>query len=211
MNTPQESQTNLSLLLRLRNNDHDPHAWQDFVERYGRRIYEWCLNRRLQPADAEDVTQNVLVKLAKQLGSFDYQARLTFRGWLRRITENAVTDFFRECKRREFALEGNRYSSLLDDAAAPVDLATRISNEFDLEVFEIAKLNVRSRIEARRWEAWELTAVHQWEGADVAEKLEMRLPTVYSSRYQVQNMIAAEVQKLNTTTEDLFNVGSSET
>ena len=108
-------------------------------------------------------------------------------------------------------MEGNRFSSLLDDAAAPLDLATRISNEFDLEVFEIAKLKVRSRIEARRWEAWELTAVHQWEGADVAEKLKMRLPTVYSSRYQVQNMIAAEVQKLNTTTEDLFNVGSRET
>lgn len=100
MNDSQESQTNVSFLLRIKDNADDPTAWREFVQRYGARIYDWCVNRRLQSADAEDVTQNVLVKLARNLNSFEYEQKLTFRDWLRRVTENAVTDFFRKCKSR---------------------------------------------------------------------------------------------------------------
>ena len=36
------------------------------------------------------------MKLARRLGEFEYDERQTFRGWLHRITENAVIDFLRE-------------------------------------------------------------------------------------------------------------------
>ena len=78
------SSTNVSLLLRIRHDERDESAWRDFVEIYGYRIYHWCLNRKLQPNDAEDVTQDVLVKLARKLGSFDYDQSQSFRGWLAR-------------------------------------------------------------------------------------------------------------------------------
>ena len=114
-------ETSVSLLRRIRRNESDPHAWNEFVDRYGRRIYEWCLHRKLQPADAEDVTQNVLAKLAVRLGTFDYDASLTFRGWLRRITENSLVDFFRERQIRG----GRKCESIdnLNDAPARADLS----------------------------------------------------------------------------------------
>ena len=61
------SATDVSLLLRLRQNPTDQAAWGNFVDRYGRRIYLWCRHWQLQEADAEDVTQNVLLKLAEQM------------------------------------------------------------------------------------------------------------------------------------------------
>ncbi len=197
MPDPISSATSVSLLARIGQNDRDPTAWREFVDRYGRRIYEWCLNRKLQPADAEDVTQEVLVKLAKRLGAFEYDEKLTFRGWLRRITENAVTDYFRQLR----SAEGRQRHvddglAALEEAEARADLAERLSDAYDMELLDLAKANVRGRVETRRWLAWEWMAVEQRNGEEVAEELEMKLPTVYSSRYQVQKMIADEVRRL---------------
>lgn len=202
------SQTHVSLLLRIRENDRDPEAWNAFVNRYGRRIYEWCLNRKLQPADAEDVTQNVLIKLSRQMGSFEYQSNLTFRGWLRRITENAITDFFRELRAEKRASEIQAELDQLDSAVAQADLTTRLCDEFDLEILDIAKQRVKQRIEPQRWKAWEQISIEQKSGQEVADELGMLVPTVYSSRYQVQKMIAAEVEKLQECSEQIFRLNS---
>ncbi|MCA9063794.1 MAG: sigma-70 family RNA polymerase sigma factor [Planctomycetaceae bacterium] len=186
--------TSVSLLHRIRCDASDPHAWDEFVNRYGRRIFEWCLNRRLQPADAEDVTQNVLLKLANRLGSFEYDPQMTFRGWLRRTTENAVIDFFRERKSRGEDLK--QCITLLDDAAARADLTEQLESAFDLELFEEAKCRVRRRVDSRRWLAWEMIAVRNESGEHVAAELSMKLPSVYSSRYQIQKLIAEEVRQM---------------
>jgi len=44
-----------------------------FVEHYGSKIYEWCRRWNLQEADAQDVTQNVLLKLAEKMRDFEYE------------------------------------------------------------------------------------------------------------------------------------------
>lgn len=59
-----------------------------------RTAYKWCGHR----ADAEDVAQDVCVKLASVLRSFD--GRSAFSSWLYRITLNAVRDLQRSRGRR---------------------------------------------------------------------------------------------------------------
>ena len=52
--------TRVTLLARLRQDPTDQAAWDRFVEQYGRHIYRWCRQWKLQDADAEDVTQDIL-------------------------------------------------------------------------------------------------------------------------------------------------------
>jgi len=59
--------TRLTLLDLLRQDPSDQAGWDEFVERYGRHIYRWCRQWKLQDADAKDVTQNILVKLTQKL------------------------------------------------------------------------------------------------------------------------------------------------
>jgi RNA polymerase sigma-70 factor (ECF subfamily) len=119
---------------------------------------------------------------------------MTFRGWLRRITENALLDFFRDRHRRQtIQSEELAVLELTEDRK---DLAARLEEAFDLELFELAIARVRSRIDSRRWSAWHMTAVDGISGEDVAERLTMKIATVYSARYQVQKMISAEIQAL---------------
>ncbi len=93
MNPSSGSQTSPTLLGRLRQEPIDQAAWSELVERYGRRIFSWCRQGGLQEADAEDVTQMVLVRLAERMRTFSYDPAKSFRGWLRTLTRHAWSDF----------------------------------------------------------------------------------------------------------------------
>ena len=190
------SVTSLSLLAQLRDDHASSGAWRRFVDRYGRRIYEWCAHRGLQPADAEDVTQEVLVKLARRLGEFEYDPSQTFRGWLRRVTENTIIDFLRARRQKQDTPTSDDCLQILANTEDRQDLTDRLEEAFDLELLDLAIARVRGRVEDRRWRAWEMTAVKRCSGDEVAAALQMPVPTVYSSRYQVQKLISAEVQQL---------------
>lgn len=194
------SRTHVSLLQRIREDDRNQQAWREFVDRYGKQIFEWCVGRGLQNCDAEDVTQEVLVKLSKKLGSFQYDPDATFRGWLRRITENAILDFVRERSRHLQGKIDIDVQQVLGSVEARSELVERLEGAFDLELFDLAKSRVRSRVELRRWKAWELTAIHLCDGVSVSKQLNMKLPTVYSSRYQVQKLITEELARLESET-----------
>ena len=89
MNSAADCATSASLLLRLRNAPRDQAAWREFVRRYGSLIYGWCRSWSLQEADAQDVTQIVLLKLADKMQAFRYDPALSFRGWLRTVAHHA--------------------------------------------------------------------------------------------------------------------------
>jgi RNA polymerase sigma factor (sigma-70 family) len=186
--------TSMSLLAQIRVEDRDPNAWRMFVNRYGSRIYEWCLSRQLQAADAEDVTQQVLLKLTWRLGEFDNDRTQTFRGWLRRVTENAIIDFLRDRQHREKDAAGAW--RLLELAEARRDLVARLEGAFDLELLDLARRRVQSRVEKQRWQAWEMMSIDQRSAEEVSQQLGMKIPSVYSNRYQVQKLIAAEIEQL---------------
>src|SRR5947209_1499948 len=109
------SATSLTLLGRLRLNPGDQEAWGAFVDRYGRKVYAWCRRWGLQEADSQDVTQNVLLELSRQMREFEYKASGSFRGWLKTIAYRAWCDFLTA---RQRAAAGTA-DSVLETLAAP--------------------------------------------------------------------------------------------
>src|SRR5262245_54432863 len=89
-----DSETSVTLLARLRQVPADQAAWARFTERYGRKVYAWCRQWNLQEADAEDVTQTVLIKLADKMRTFEYDPARSFRAWLKTVARNAWSDFW---------------------------------------------------------------------------------------------------------------------
>jgi DNA-directed RNA polymerase specialized sigma24 family protein len=71
-------------------------SWRVLVESYTPLVYQMVRKSGLQPTDAADVTQNVLLELTKSLGEFNRQNRGSFRKWLKIVTTNKVKDFFRK-------------------------------------------------------------------------------------------------------------------
>src|SRR5262245_21503678 len=88
-----DSGTRLTLLGLLRRDPGNQEAWGEFVAHYGPKIYHWCLRWGLQEADAQDVTQDVLLRLAQKMRHFTYDPSRSFRAWLRTLAHHAWSDF----------------------------------------------------------------------------------------------------------------------
>ena len=190
------AQTRISLLSRLRRNPNDKSAWDEFVGRYGPQIHAWCGRWGLQEADALDVTQAVLMKLAVKLRHFAYDPARSFRGWLKTLTRHAWSDFVAD-RQRGIPASGDDSTLLaLDTVEARDDLEKRLEDAFDLELLQIASARVRERVEPQTWEAFQITALEGVSGADAAQRLGMAVATVYKAKSNVQKMLQEEVALL---------------
>jgi RNA polymerase sigma factor (sigma-70 family) len=196
MAQPSAFQTRLSLLNRLRQDGpEDASAWEEFVGHYGPRIGAWCRHWGLQTADAEDVTQTVLLKLAIKMRTFVYQPGGSFRAWLKTLARHAWSDFVAERQRTGGDMTVNR-EEVLETLAACDDLETRLAEAFDLEVLEVATNRVRERVEPRTWEAFRLTALEGLSGAEAGTQLGMPVASVFKAKSNVQKKLQDEIRQL---------------
>lgn len=195
MDRTSESQTSATLLARLRRMPADQAAWGEFTERYGRKIYGWCRQWNLQEADAEDVTQTVLVKLAEKMQTFIYDPSRSFRAWLKTVTRNAWNDFW-DSRGHDLAAGGSQAVQLFHTVEAREDLVQRLELEFDREVLEEAVNRVRQRVTPRTWQAYEMTALEGRSGAEAAQALDMKVATVFVAKSKVIKLLKEERRKL---------------
>jgi RNA polymerase sigma factor (sigma-70 family) len=191
----QAEDTSATLLAKLRVQPNDPAVWQDFVGRYRPSLYKFCLGCGLQPADAEDVTQAVLLKLVQHLPQFQYDPGQRFRGWLQTVARRILCDYCEE-KRRALGSGNPHVLHLLDQVEAREGLVQQLEAEFDRELLDLACRRVRARAPARQWEAFRLTVLEGRSGAEAAAELKMLVATVYTSRSKVQKLVSAEILRL---------------
>jgi RNA polymerase sigma-70 factor (ECF subfamily) len=188
--------THRTLLGRLRQDPTDQAAWDEFVERYGRHIYRWCRQWRLQDADAEDVTQDILLKLAQKLRTFVYDPARSFRGWLKTVAHHAWRDFVDGRRPAPAATGDSHVSELIQSLEAREDLVRKLEEAFDHELLEAAKVQVRLRVAPHTWEAFRLVALEGLPVAEVAERVHMQVAMVYVAKSKVQKMLQEEIAKL---------------
>ncbi len=187
------SRTNASLLGRVCQGARDQEAWADFVDRYAPKIYAWCRAWRLQEADAQDVTQAVLMKLARQMERFRYDPGRSFRGWLRTLTENAWRDWLAD---RDRAARRGEFFDGLAGVEAREDLARRLEEEYDLELLEEAERRVRARVSATTWDAYRMTARDGVAADDAAGRLGLSVAAVFKAKSNVLKRLREAVRDL---------------
>jgi RNA polymerase sigma-70 factor (ECF subfamily) len=166
------------------------------VARYSPTILRWCRHWQLQEADAQDVTQIVLLTLARKIGTFTYDPKGSFRAWLKTLARNACSDFVAGRQRGGMGSGDSQVLAALDTLEASDDLAKHLEEEYQQELLERATLLVRSRVAPRTWEAFRLTAQEGLSGAEAAARLEMRVANVYVAKSEVLKMLREEVRKL---------------
>lgn len=190
--------TRSTLLTQLREHPSDQAVWERFVELYGRHIYRWCRLWNLQDADAEDVTQNILMKLSQKLRSFAYDPTRSFRGWLKTVAHHAWRDF--ECSRPRIRAAGgdSQVEQKMLSLEARDDLIEKLQAAFDLELLEVAKIRVRLRVAPHTWEAFRLVVIDGLPATEVAVRVRLQVAMVYVAKSKVQKMLREEIGKLET-------------
>lgn len=75
----------------------DEAAWEDLVRNHTRRVYSICYRFTNSAADAQDITQEVFLRVFRTLKSFR-SSEGTFTVWLGRLTRNLLIDHYRRSK-----------------------------------------------------------------------------------------------------------------
>lgn len=190
------SRTRTTLLRRLMD-PADKEAWREFVEHYGCRIFRWC-RRGLQNADAEDLTQDLLLKLAVEMRTFEYDPTRSFHAWLKAITNNALRNSFRSKLRAQ---------KLLDNIAACNALMQELEPEFERELLDEAMARVELRVEEKTWMSFYLTKVKTLSTEEAAQKLDIPMASLRVNRSRVVAMLQKEVRRLEGRGQDGKDVG----
>lgn len=75
----------------------DATAWEEIVRLHSRRIYNLCYRFTSSPDDAQDLTQDVFIKIYRTLGTYDVE-KGAFTTWLTTLTRNLLVDHFRRSR-----------------------------------------------------------------------------------------------------------------
>jgi RNA polymerase sigma-70 factor (ECF subfamily) len=75
----------------------DSSAWEEIVRLHNRRIYNLCYRFTNSPDDAQDLTQDVFIRVYRTLSSYDI-GKGAFTTWLTTLTRNLLVDHFRRSK-----------------------------------------------------------------------------------------------------------------
>jgi RNA polymerase sigma-70 factor, ECF subfamily len=93
----------------------DAAAWEEIVQRYHRRIYNICYRFAGSADDAQDLTQEVFIKMYRTLSSYDVE-RGGFMTWITTMTRNLLVDHFRKTKQERVTESLDTVSSDHEDA-----------------------------------------------------------------------------------------------
>jgi RNA polymerase sigma-70 factor (ECF subfamily) len=200
--------THISLLCDVRADGRRDEAWAVFLARYRSVILGWCLRRGLSPDAAEDLTQDILLKLFQQLPRYNHDpARGQFRGWLKAVVNNALTDFWRWQRERpeRGGVGGTAFLERLGGLASPeaaAELSGAIEDRARTTAAEILE-QVRVRLKETTWQAFYHTMVEQRPAAEVAAELKLSIASVYKASYRVKQMLLQEYRHVHGNHGDL--------
>jgi RNA polymerase sigma factor (sigma-70 family) len=188
--------TSVSLMDRLRRTDNAA-AWQRLVDIYQPWLRGWLCAQILQPADVDDLVQDVLAILLRELPDFQHNGRKgAFRAWLRGTLLNRLRDFRRQKPFRSFAdPDGAEWplDQLADDHS---ELSRQWDREHDQNVVNRLLLLIAADFEARTWQAFRAFVMEGRPAADVAADLGMSVGAVWSAKSHVLKRLRQEATDL---------------
>jgi RNA polymerase sigma-70 factor (ECF subfamily) len=182
-----------SLLDRLKDGPDSP-AWREFDRLYRPLLQHWVRPYLLQPADVDDLAQEVFVVVLNKLAGFVPTGPGAFRAWLRAILAYRLQTFWRK-KVRGHAVGAfdAMLAGLVDDSS---DLARLWDLEHDRHVVGGLLKAVQPHFTARTWQAFWRTTIGGEPAAAVGTALGLSPNAVFIARSRVLQRLRTEAAGL---------------
>ena len=152
----------------------DAAAWDSLVRTYWRRVFNIAYKFVARYDEAEDLTQEIFVKLLKALDTYDRRA--SFDTWLTRVTRNLCIDRYRRRRREEARHIGDLDLDALqlDDLVSSPDAALAQRDDVAIVRRALVKLPAAYR------DAVALRDIHELSYEEIAQRLQLPEGTVKS-------------------------------
>lgn len=189
--------TSIGLLQRLKHARPDALEWRRLRDIYSPMIRQWLSRLPDLHQEVEDLTQEVLVVLFRELPSFERRRDGSFRAWVRQITVNRMRGFWKARRQQPLAMGGPDTEQLLTQLADPTsDLARQWDQDHDKHVFDKLLAVVEGDFEASTWQAFTHFALEGRPAAQVAGELGVTESAVVQSKFRVLKRLREEAGEL---------------
>jgi RNA polymerase sigma-70 factor (ECF subfamily) len=189
--------TSLSLLDKLIRQS-DPESWTRLVDIYTPLLRRWLDRYDVQSSDADDLVQEVLSAVYRDLPQFEHNKQCgAFRSWLRTILVHRLRSFWRSRKYRPVATGDTDFMRQLNDLADPNGSMSQIWNQqHDQHVVNRVLELIQPKVAPKTWEAFRRQAFDATPADVVAQELEMSVDAVYGAKSRVLKMLRQEAEGL---------------
>ena len=190
------SDTSVSLLDRLRSQPDGP-SWRRLVDLYTPLIHGWLRRYEVQPQDADDLVQEVLSRVVRDLPHFEHDRRRgAFRCWLRTITANQLRTFWRARQHRP-VVGGSDLERRIEQLEDPASHLSKLwDQEHDRHVLARLLDLVQPEFSPTTWAAFRRVTLDGVRPADVAVELGISVNAVWLAKSHVLRRLRQESQGL---------------
>jgi len=191
------AETSAALLFRL-NDPSDSVAWQRLVDLYSPLISSWLGRNGLSATDAEDLSQEVLAIVVREVPRFRHNGRVgAFRTWLRTIALNCLRQYWRSRRVRPESAGLPDIALLLDQLEDPSsDLNRRWDREHDEFVLHRLLELLKPEFEATTWQAFRRQVIDGAPARAVAAELSMTVNAVLIAKSRVLSRLRHNAEGL---------------
>jgi RNA polymerase sigma-70 factor (ECF subfamily) len=191
--------TRMSLIGRLADWG-DRARWQQFFDQYWRLIYSVARRAGLHEAEAQDVVQETVLSVAKNVGRYDPQAG-SFKGWLLQMTRWRITDQLR----KRLPAQEQPPDSERSDATAPIDrlpgnLGREFEDAWDEEwrdhLLGAALERVKQQVKPKHFQVFDCAIRKQWPAAKIASELGVNIAQVYLIKHRLASLLKKELRAM---------------
>lgn len=175
-------ETRISLVARLKD-VRDGGAWVEFLDLYQPLVVRLLRRRGLQDADAEDLSQDVLMAICRRIEGWKHNGRKgAFRSWLYVVSKNLMLNLLTRERQCLVGVSAAELDALLDERAT-VSNASEL--EYRRELLARGAELIRREFRESTWTAFWRSAVEHFPISEVAEELHMSEGAVYIARSRV--------------------------
>lgn len=173
--------TSVSLLRQLQG-ENDPASWKRLLQIYQPLIWGWLRQRSTPPQDAEDLTQEVLAVVVRELPRFEYNGRTgAFRAWLRAITANRLRSYWRSD--RDKNMDVQNWADQLEDPDS--ELSQTWDQQHDRHVLTKLLEMMEQEFEPNTVAAFRKVTLDGMKPEQAAAELELTTVAVYIAKSRV--------------------------
>ena len=172
-------------------------AWELFARIYRPVIVRIARARGLQHADAQDLSQQVLMVVASAIGDWEKRDESTrFRHWLSRVTKNAILNALMR-RPRDQAVGGSSVEELLRAAVDRDEVTTAlIETELRRELYLRAAEKVKVEFRLDSWQAFELSITGDLSTEEIAAELGKSVGAIYTARSRIMFRLREIISEL---------------
>ena len=197
MKKPDYNKTRTTLVVGLKDLE-DQKVWNRFFESYWKLIYNAAVQSGLGDADAQEVVQDTVISVTKNIQNFDYdRSKGSFKGWLMKTTKWKITDQFRKIQKKNSRECANSPELLENLPSQMSDLDHFWESNWQKELLAAAVERVKGEVKPVYYQVYDLLVRKEMKPIEVASVLNIKKDLVYVAKHRVAEALKKTVEEMN--------------